>query len=88
MGEMTKKEIVDILVRAGNALDVSIQYADVFLEYREASANIDANGVIVAHPRTQNPIDNPYLKIRDSALRKFQSFEIVLGVDEIWRSLP
>lgn len=49
-----------------------VQYADAFLEYAEASKNIGEHGAIVQHPRTSNPNQNPYLEIRDRALRKLQ----------------
>lgn len=42
-------------------------YADAFGDYRAAQKNIDEHGVIVVHPRTGSPIDNPYLKVRESA---------------------
>lgn len=53
-------------------MDTAAMYADCFLEYREATLNLDKHGAIVLEPRTQQPIDNPYLKVRDGALRKFQ----------------
>lgn len=65
-----KAEIVAFLVAGGVEVDSATQYADSLLEYREASANIDEHGVIVQHPRTLNPIENPYMAIRDRALRK------------------
>ena len=42
-------------------------YAGAFLEYSEASANIEKNGTIVFHPRTGAPIENPYLRVRKAA---------------------
>jgi len=84
VGEMTRGEVVDILLRSNyGRLDLCCQYADVFLEYREASANIAEHGIIVQHPRTMNPIDNPYLAIRDRALKKFQILARVDAV-ELW----
>ena len=73
MGEMSKAEVVAQLLKNGNAPDQAQLYADVFMEYREATANIEKNGLIVAHPRTGQPMKNPYVEIRDSALRKFQT---------------
>jgi hypothetical protein len=72
MAKMTKEEIITILLQNGVSRDLTAQYTDVFLEYQEASENIDTNGLIVQHPRTMNPIDNPYLSIRDRALLKLQ----------------
>ena len=31
--------------------------------YLEAAKNVEANGAIVAHPRTSAPMENPYLSI-------------------------
>lgn len=74
---MTKEEIIEALVEKNTRRDMAVMYADAFCEYREASENIDRNGVIVQHPRTANPIDNPYLKIRDGALKKLQGMRNV-----------
>lgn len=39
-------------------------YADALDAYVAASANIKANGAICLHPRTGQPIENPYVKIQ------------------------
>ena len=64
--------VVEALVAAGTRKDLAVMYGDAFLEYREASRNISEHGAIVQHPRTSNPIENPYLVVRDRALRKLQ----------------
>ena len=71
---MTKEEIIRLLEENGNQKDRCVQYADAYLEYQEATKNIEENGLIVQHPRTLNPIDNPYMAVRDRALKKLQSF--------------
>jgi len=83
MGEMTKEEIITHLLRLNKRRDLCAQYADCFLEYQEATKNIDENGLIVQHPRTMNPIDNPYLAVRDRALKKLQSLRGVI-TDGLW----
>jgi hypothetical protein len=88
MGEVTspvktREEIVDLLVSRGAKRDKAVWYADCYLEYVEASANIAENGVIVSHPRTANPITNPYLPIRDAALKKLQTIKGV-NSDGLW----
>lgn len=72
MGEIDRDGIIAALVTRGTRRDVAAQYADAFLEYREASRNISEQGAMVLHPRTANPIENPYLVIRDRALVKLQ----------------
>ena len=72
MVEVGRDDVVELLVSGGTRRDLAVQYADAFCEYREATANILANGSIVQHPRTLNPIDNPYLNVRDRALKKLQ----------------
>jgi phage terminase small subunit len=67
---MTKAEVVAALLANYVPRDRAEMYAGAFLEYREATANIDKNGLIVQHPRTANPIANPYIAIRDKALAK------------------
>ena len=78
MAEMTRDDIIAAMVARSESKDRATMYADAFLEYREASQNILANGIIVQHPRTANPIENPYLAIRDRALKKLESMG---GVD-------
>ncbi len=74
---LTKAEIIEILLANGNARDRSILYADVYLEYREATANIDKTGAVVSNPRTGAPMDNPYLKVRDRAWMKLRKMQKV-----------
>jgi hypothetical protein len=76
-----RARIVAGLEARGARRSVAAQYADAFLEYREASANIAANGSMVLHPRTANPIANPYLELRDRALLKLQKMR---GVPADW----
>jgi phage terminase small subunit len=66
---MTKEEVVAMLVKQGAKRDRAVFYADAYLSYVEASANISEHGTIVQHPRTSNPVENPYLVIRDRALK-------------------
>lgn len=82
MGEVDRRaEIVAGLVELGTRKDIACQYADAYLEYVEASDNITKNGAMVLHPRTANPIENPYLQIRDRALVKLQKMR---DVDAAW----
>jgi phage terminase small subunit len=59
-----------------------VMYVDALLDYREAQANIDQNGALVAHPRTGTPMDNPYLKIRDRAGATLRGIRV--KADELW----
>lgn len=68
------------LVERGERPDVAEAYASAFCEYRQAAANIGEHGAIVQHPRTGNPISNPYLPIRDAALSRL----LALGVRADW----
>jgi phage terminase small subunit len=83
MGEMTREEIVATLVDKGITKDRATMYADAFLEYREATDNIKEHGIIVQHPRTANPIENPYLTIRDRAAAKLAKMRN-LKADFLW----
>ena len=78
---LERPAIIAGLEARGTRRDVAAQYADAFLEYREASANVLTQGAMVLHPRTSNPIENPYLKIRDRALAKLQTMR---GVKAAW----
>lgn len=77
--------IVARLVEGGTPLALATMYADLFLEYREAQRNIRANGVIVQHPRTMNPIENPYLGRRDKARAGLLAMRV--RADWLWEAL-
>lgn len=62
-----RDRVVARLVREGASVADAIQFADLWLQYSEAAENIVKNGTIVQHPRTLNPITNPYVAHRDSA---------------------
>jgi len=77
VGEVkTRAEVVAFLVDRGAKRDRAALYADAYLEYLEASANIAERGAMVLHPRTMNPIVNPYLEIRDRALYKLRRLRV------------
>lgn len=83
---MTRDEVLAILRRdnpSARADDVSM-YADCFLDYREAADNITKNGNIVAHPRTGTPIENPYIKVKASAMNQLRKITRVKRVDALW----
>jgi len=64
-----REAVVAALYRASPSArpDKVAMYADVFADYRAAQKNIEENGAVVLHPRTQAPIDNPFLKVREAA---------------------
>ena len=74
---MTREQAVAALCEKKVKRDLAVQYVDAWMEYREASANIEKNGVLVTHPRTGTPMVNPYLGVRDGALKKLQSMRSV-----------
>ena len=85
MVEMSRQEIVDVLVANGTRVDVASLYADAYLEYSEALANIEKHGILVQHPKSGAPIQNPYLSIRDRAAAKMVRLR-PKGVAELWPS--
>lgn len=75
---MTKQDILDILTplnRSTQPMQLSM-FADLFLEYRAAMANIAEHGSVVLHPRTGEPCPNPYLPIRDKAMANLLKFRL------------
>ena len=54
-------------------------YADYLRSYSTASGNIREHGEIVQHPRTAAPIINPYLEVRDSAVRMLRTIKLQTG---------
>lgn len=67
---MTREEVIAVLLKNNVKPDRATIYADCYLEYQRATANVEEYGVVVKHPRTGNPIENPYLAIRDRAEKK------------------
>jgi phage terminase small subunit len=72
----TRDEVVAALEGRGIRRDLAVQYADAFCEYQQATANIREHGAIVQHPRTGNPIPNPYIPVRDRALTRLQKMRL------------
>lgn len=63
-------------------------YADSFLDYQEATANITEHGNIVAHPRTGAPIENPYIKVKARATAILTKVGRMLKTDGLWQNSP
>ena len=82
---MEKIEIIKYLQKANPqaTLERISIYADAFSDYRTAQANINEHGVIVFHPRTGAPIENPYLKIRAGAIAIMRGAH--LKADDLWK---
>jgi phage terminase small subunit len=83
MAEMNRAEIIAALVENGNRKDKAVFYTDAYLTHQEASENVQRNGAIVNHPRTGNPIINPYLQIRDTAAKTLGALKLK-GADFLW----
>jgi hypothetical protein len=49
-------------------------YRDALFLYNEASENLTKFGAVTAHPKTGQPMVNPYLEIRDRCGRTITSF--------------
>lgn len=82
---MDKMTAVSVLTEdnpRASAADIAM-YADVFVEYVKAQANISEHGSIVFHPRTGAPIENPYLAIRDRARATLSKTR--LRTDRLWQ---
>ena len=82
MEDLKKDNVIRELTDHGICIAVAHQYADAFIEYVLATRNIDEFGPIIKHPRTGNPIENPYLVLRNRALKKLMLFRI--RTDYLW----
>lgn len=60
--------------------------ADALRVYAEAAANVRAHGAIVSHPRTAQPMENPYLKIM-TAQAKFLTNLRGIKIDRVFALL-
>jgi len=84
---MTNETIRDLIRKdnpQGSAATIEM-YVHQFATYIEAEENIQQNGVIVSHPRTGQPIENPYLKIRTTAQQSMQKTRM-LKVNKLWET--
>ena len=79
-------QIVAVLIRDNPALrvDFATIYADAIIDYLAASEHIRDNGSVVLHPRTGAPIDNPYLRVRVSAIAQMAAAKGVRVVIGAW----
>ena len=79
-------KIIGVLMRDNPALrvDFATIYADAIIDYLAASENIRDNGSVVLHPRTGAPIDNPYLRVRVSAIAQMAAAKGVRVVIGAW----
>lgn len=79
MGKIAEKDklnrhaVLACLMKGNNRADKASLYADSFVEYQEAQANIRENGSIVSDPRTGAPVVNPYLTVRDKAFARLEA---------------
>lgn len=87
MATLTHAEVVEALVARGVPWDRATQYADAFCDYQKAAENIRQFGPIVQHPRTGNPIPNPYLGIREGAQNLMRRMRGVDGAF-LWAAGP
>ena len=81
---MTNEKIIARLVKDGASVQKASMYVDLYNEYQEASANIKEHGVIVQHPRTMNPIENPYLSRRDKSRKALLDLRLQ-KTDWLWQ---
>lgn len=82
---MTRQQAVQTLIAGGTRIDIACMYAEAYVEYQEAAANIRQHGVLVQHPKSGAPIQNPYLSIRDRASAKMRTLRVE-HVAELWPS--
>jgi hypothetical protein len=85
---MTRSDIVAVLQRDNPRAKIAVVslYADAFQTYQEATANIAQYGAIVQHPRTGQPMPNPYLPLQSAARVVLQKLAIP-KTDSLWRAL-
>ena len=55
--------------------DMIAIYKDAKSSYDRAQADIAKNGEVVLHPRTAEPIPNPFLRVRDAAAKQMLAFK-------------
>lgn len=86
---MTHEQIVAALLEdnpRAKLAEINL-YAESFAQWQEATGNIREHGAICAHPRTGQPMSNPYLAVQTAALKSLRSFPR-LNTDRLWRDDP
>lgn len=53
--------------------------ANLVADYRHASANVREHGTVSLHPRTGEPIANPYCAVRDRSAKQLLDLHVQLG---------
>lgn len=89
MGILNQEMVLAILREdnPGVSFEHLTLYAEHFLEYAKASAHIAEHGVIIAHSRTGAPIDNPYVRVRATAISALGKLRRVRQTDRVWKLL-
>ena len=84
MPGMERPAVVALLQAANprrSLAEVTI-YADLWLDYQAAQANIERFGALVVNPRTAAPEENPWLAIRSRSSAGMLKSKI--KADELW----
>lgn len=84
-----KSEVVEMLRRSNpDAREQTLQlYAQSFVEYVEAQANVEANGTVCAHPRTGQPMENPFCRVKSKSMADMTKLAKSLDTDPLWKWL-
>ena len=79
MGEMSRGQVLTRLrcLNPDTTSDRLVMYADAYMDYQQAAANIREHGAVVAHPKTGAPFDTPYLKVRGQMLATLQKMPLI-----------
>jgi len=82
MGEIVLKKLKDDNPHA--PYDEIEIYAAALTNFCEAEENVRNYGIIIAHPRTGVPMDNPYLKIMDTSSRQMLACKRIRHTQGAW----
>lgn len=79
--EINRDDVIGLLRRENPKAQEHdlVIYADYFMSYRTAAANIAEHGDIALHPRTGQPFENPYGAIRDKAAAALRKIQLEVG---------
>lgn len=80
----TREQVIRQLVTNRAKRDLAELYADALFEYLSAQEDIDRNGSIVLHPRTGDPIDNPFTRVRDRAREQLKKLTNRMDTSGVW----
>lgn len=86
MADLTTARVVALLREANRQApsgDLRM-YADAWILYQEAAGKVKAHGSVIQHPRTGQPMANPFCAVMAMQAKTMKSLPRVCKTDSLW----